>query len=137
MSRLTRKCIFNCVIWLFLFISFSVHALTLEKNPYPFSTTADAKRFFTLTKEIRCVVCQNQNIADSNAPLAQDLRNKVYLMVKEKKSNEAIKAYLVQRYGEFILFNPRLNKLTWFLWVFPFLGLFFALCLLHKVNRAS
>ncbi len=81
------------------------------------------KRFQALTKEIRCVVCQNQTIADSSAPLANDLREKVYKMVNEKKSNEEIKDYLVKRYGEFILMQPRFNKLTFILWAFPFIGL--------------
>lgn len=88
------------------------------------------ERFLALTKEIRCVVCQNQSISDSNAPLAKDLREKVYVLVEEKKSNEEIKNYLVKRYGEFILLKPRFNKLTLLLWAFPFIGLAFAAALL-------
>ena len=82
-------------------------------------TNADKERYTALTKEIRCVVCQNQNIADSNAPLANDLRKKVYMMVDENKSDNDIKDYLVARYGEFILLKPRFNKLTFILWLFP------------------
>lgn len=92
-------------------------------DSYPFTSAEDAARFDGLTKEIRCVVCQNQSIADSNAPLAKDLRLKIYNMVTEKKSDTDIENYLVQRYGDFILLKPRLNKLTAFLWIFPFAGL--------------
>jgi cytochrome c-type biogenesis protein CcmH len=75
-----------------------------------------------LINETRCVVCQNQTIADSNAPLANDLRGKIYQMVLEKKSDAEIQTYLVDRYGEFILFRPRFNKSTILLWVFPFVA---------------
>ena len=95
-------------------------AYALPENPYPFTAASDTKRFEILTKEIRCVVCQNQNIADSNAPLAKDLRAKIYYMMNDKKSDEEIKDYLVKRYGEFILLRPRLNQTTAILWTFPF-----------------
>lgn len=109
---------------IFLFFSLSAYA---ENYAYPFTSAQDAQRFNQLTQEIRCVVCQNQNIADSNAPLAQDLREKIYRMIKEQESNEAIKDYLVKRYGEFILLNPRLNQHTLLLWGFPFFALTFIL----------
>jgi cytochrome c-type biogenesis protein CcmH len=99
-------------------------------DAYPFQRVVDADRFQSLIKEIRCVVCQNQTIADSNAPLANDLREKVYHLVRDDKSNEDIKDYLVKRYGEFILLQPRFNKLTLLLWTFPFLGLAIALLML-------
>jgi len=110
------------LLWILLIAIFCLNMAHAE-NLHPFTAPDDASRFQQLTKEIRCVVCQNQNIADSNAPLANDLREKVYQMVLEKKSNKEIKEYLVKRYGEFILLQPRLNKLTFFLWVFPFLAL--------------
>lgn len=107
---------------------------SVSESPYPFTTASDATRFHELIKEIRCVVCQNQSIADSNAPLANDLRKKVYLMVTEKKSNQDIKDYLVKRYGEFILLEPRFNKLTFILWLFPFLGFIFVIVILFLFN---
>lgn len=109
-------------------------AFAMEENPHPFTSLTDEKIFHELTKEIRCVVCQNQSIADSNAPLANDLKEKVYRMVVEKKSKDEIKDYLVKRYGEFILLEPRFNKLTIILWLFPFLGLSFVLFLLVRVT---
>lgn len=98
----------------------------------------DKARYTALTKEVRCVVCQNQNIADSNAPLANDLRRKIYTMVEENKSDNDIKDYLVARYGEFILLKPRLNKLTLVLWLFPLISIVVVLGLFvrrHSGNR--
>lgn len=125
-------------IILFLLL-FSTTAFADEFDLYSFSTPQDASRYQTLVKEIRCVVCQGQNIADSNAPLATDLRNKVYLMVKEQKSDEQIKDYLVKRYGEFILYKPIMNKLTFVLWGFPFAAVtvLFALLGFSLSSRAS
>lgn len=94
-----------------------------NQDSYPFTSLAETKRFETLTKETRCVVCQNQNLAESNAPLAKDLRQKIYNMMIQKKSDAEIKAYLVSRYGEFILLRPLFNLSTLFLWTFPLLGL--------------
>ncbi len=105
-------------------------------SAYAIDDTAE-KRLANLTKEIRCVVCQNQNIADSNAPLAKDLREKVQQMIIDKKSDEEIKEYLVQRYGEFILLRPRFHSTTFLLWTFPFLGMlmgFFFLCRFVKLQ---
>lgn len=99
---------------------FAFHAKAESNHVYSFNSSKQAERFQALIKEIRCVVCQNQNIADSNAPLANDLRDKIYHMMIEGKSDQDIKLYLVDRYGEFILLNPRLTKLTLVLWLFPF-----------------
>jgi len=90
---------------------------------YPFASNQDAKHFTALTQEVRCVVCQNQTIADSNAPLALDLRKKIHAMLLANKTDAEIKSYLVERYGEFILFQPAFNKLTLILWLFPFLAI--------------
>lgn len=92
------------------------------------------KRYYDLTKEIRCVVCQNQNIADSNAPLAIDLRNKVLQMINDNKSNDEIKTYLVKRYGEFILLRPRFIATNFLLWCFPLLALSIAGYFLYRFS---
>lgn len=105
------------------------------QNPYPFTRQEDSERFSTLINETRCVVCQNQSIADSNAPLANDLRGKIYQMVIKKKSNEEIQQYLVKRYGEFILLRPRFHKLTVVLWAFPIIAIAFVLFFLFKLKR--
>jgi cytochrome c-type biogenesis protein CcmH/NrfF len=80
-------------------------------------------RYTTLIKETRCVVCQGQNLADSAAPLAQDLRKKIYTLILNHQTDEEIKNYLVQRYGEFILLRPTWHPATWLLWLFPWIAL--------------
>src|SRR5207247_53142 len=97
----------------------------------------DAKRFQALIETTRCVVCQNQSIADSYAPLANDLREKIYRMVLAKESNVQIQAYLVKRYGNFILFQPRFQWATFLLWSFPLLGLSIFLFLLKRCKRQN
>ncbi|MHB1221900.1 MAG: cytochrome c-type biogenesis protein [Gammaproteobacteria bacterium] len=97
-------------------------------------SSADQQRLTNFTKEIRCVVCQNQSIADSRAPLANDLREKIALMVTQHESDDSIKNYLVKRYGEFILLKPRLSKTTFVLWIFPFIGLGVIAWLLYSKN---
>lgn len=115
-----KKCLMRLIQLLFIIIALPAFA---AEDTYPFTSAKDAQRFSSLTQEIRCVVCQNQNIADSNAPLANDLRNKVYQMIVAKQSDLDIKNYLVKRYGEFILLEPRFSKFTVLLWLFPCLGL--------------
>lgn len=119
----------------FYFITQCSFAAVMDR--YTFDNQKDADRFNSLTKEIRCVVCQNQNIADSEAPLAQDLRDKISQMVKEKKSNEIIKNFLVKRYGEFILLQPLFNKSTILLWIFPLAGLGFIFLFFLKLRSVD
>lgn len=110
-----------CMLLVTLFLQTTVFAQTQEM--YAFNSPADSARFQALTETVRCVVCQNQNIADSNAPLANDLREKIYRMVLAQQPDSEIQAYLVKRYGEFILLEPRLTPLTLVLWTFPLGGL--------------
>ncbi len=88
---------------------------------YPFSTEKQHQQFESLITELRCLVCQNENLADSNADLAKDLRQQIYQMIQEKKTDAEIKNYLVVRYGHFILFRPPLQVTTYILWFAPFI----------------
>lgn len=124
------------IISLMMLTSFS-YAQTSSIDEHPFTSAADSDRFLALTGEIRCVVCQGQNIADSNAPLAKDLREKVYRMVLDKKTDAEIKDYMVKRYGEFILLQPRFNSLTSILWLFPLIGLAGALFFLARFVKRN
>lgn len=94
---------------------------------YPLETVKQEAQFNHLLKELRCLVCQNQDLADSNAGLAKDLRNEVYELVKMGKSDNEIIGFLTARYGDFILFNPPVKAMTVLLWfgpmVFMLLGL--------------
>ena len=80
----------------------------------------DEARFQHLTKELRCLVCQNQSLFDSPAELAADFRREIRSMMREGKSDEEIKAFLVARYGDFVLFRPTFEAKTWALWAAPF-----------------
>jgi cytochrome c-type biogenesis protein CcmH len=90
-------------------------------NPRPpvFRDHAEELRFRALTEQLRCVMCQNQSLADSNALIAQDLRKEVLGLMREGRSDEQIKQYLVARYTEFVLYQPRVGPSTWLLWFGP------------------
>ena len=78
-------------------------------------------RYETLTDELRCLVCQNQSIADSTADLATDLRRKVREMLEAGASDDEIRAFMTERYGDFVLYKPPVNATTWILWAAPVL----------------
>lgn len=86
-----------------------------------FDDPAEQARYEALINELRCLVCQNQTIADSNADLALDLRNKVAEQIAAGRSNEEIIDYLTARYGDFVLYRPPVQPNTWLLWSGPFL----------------
>ncbi len=88
---------------------------------YRFEDPEKEARYHTLISELRCVVCVSQNIADSNAELAQDLRRQTYEMVQQGSSNEEIITFMVQRYGDFVLYRPPLKSSTMLLWAGPFI----------------
>lgn len=104
--------------------------LFAAEDYYPFSLPRDQERFQTLTSELRCLVCQNENLAESNAALAIDLRNQIYKQMRMGQSNQAIIHYLVTRYGDYILYRPPFNVATLLLWTTPFLILFFGVAYL-------
>ncbi len=99
-------------------LSQSVHA---EIEVYQFKTPELELRYQNLTEELRCLVCQNQNIADSHAELAQDLRRKVYEKLNAGESNDQIIDYMTERYGDFVLYRPPFNLKTLILWIAPIL----------------
>jgi cytochrome c-type biogenesis protein CcmH len=90
-------------------------------DTYEFKDEAARERYRTLTEELRCPKCQNQNIADSDAPIAMDLRREIYRMLEEGRSNEEIVDFLVARYGDFVRYNPPVDARTWLLWYGPWL----------------
>ncbi|MCC4275939.1 cytochrome c-type biogenesis protein [Marinomonas communis] len=85
-----------------------------------FKSTEDQQRFRLLTEELRCPKCQNQNLEDSNAGIAIDLRNQIYTMINEGQTSEEIVDYMVARYGEFVLYRPVHDQSTAILWYGPF-----------------
>lgn len=99
-----------------LALSFSAFAAI---DTYEFKSETDRQRYRTLTEELRCPKCQNQNIADSNAPIAMDLRAEIYRMLDEGRSNDQIVEHLVLRYGDFVRYKPPLDARTLLLWFGP------------------
>lgn len=122
-----------------ILFSLSLTAWSAEDR-YPFATYDQQHRFTKLTSQLRCLVCQNQNLADSNAPLANDLREQIYQQIKQGQSDNDIINYLVTRYGDFILYRPPLKFATIGLWFTPlFLLIFsvgFLILYIHKKQRA-
>jgi cytochrome c-type biogenesis protein CcmH len=88
-------------------------------DPLPFKDHAEEVRFQKLTGELRCLVCQNENLADSNADLARDLRHEVFEQMQAGKSDAQIKQYLVDRYSDFVLYDPPVKASTLLLWFGP------------------
>ena len=127
-------------ILLFIYSLLSNFAYANDE-PVIFENKNLEERYYFLIEEIRCLVCQNQSLADSNAPLAQDLRNEIFKMIQENKSNIEIMEFLVERYGDFVLYRPPLKKNTWLLWFGPFLflviGFFVAVFVIKKQSKES
>jgi len=126
---------FFSVLLLCLLLAGTAQAgVTLEE--FKFSSKAEEQHFKDLIEELRCLVCQNQSLADSDAELAHDLRAEVYGMVQAGNSDEQIVEFLVARYGDFVLYNPPVKPSTYLLWFGPFvLLLIAALLLLRSVRR--
>ncbi|AMU98798.1 cytochrome C biogenesis protein [Xanthomonas citri pv. fuscans] len=94
-----------------------------DPAPLRYASADEEARFHALTAELRCVQCQNQSLADSNAQIAQDLRREVLALMHEGRSDAQIRQFLVARYGEFVLYRPRVESRTWLLWFGPLLVL--------------
>ena len=105
------------------------------QEPLGFDDPAQEARFKDLTEELRCTVCQNQNLADSDAPLAQDLRKEIHTMMTAGRSDEEIKSFLTDRYGDFVLYRPPMQGNTLALWVIPIALLFFGAVVVFFVVR--
>jgi cytochrome c-type biogenesis protein CcmH len=96
-----------------------------------FSDESMRARYQQLIQELRCPKCQNQNLADSNSPISQDLRAQVQRLLEEGMSDQEIKDYLKSRYSEFILYRPEVNQNTWLLWAAPILFVIFGLWVIY------
>jgi cytochrome c-type biogenesis protein CcmH len=108
-----------------LLLSGLVVASAIE--PFPFDSEVQERRFRALAEEIRCTVCQNQSLADSDAPLAQDLRRELFAMLQDGRSDMEIREFMVERYGDFVLYRPPLAGHTLLLWGGPIVLLLIAL----------
>ena len=116
---------------LLLLLSFWLPSLAKEAQPSAADPVLE-ERVNKLSKELRCLVCQNETLADSRADLAEDLRAQIREQMKAGKSDKEIVDYLTQRYGKFILYNPPVDPTTYFLWFGPFLLLLAGLFVLFR-----
>jgi len=122
------------IAWLLM--SFNAFAVI---DTFEFDSQEQRERFAMLSEELRCPKCQNQNLAGSNSGIALDLRTELHRMVISGQSTEQIKAFMVERYGEFVLYKPSVNSLTYVLWYGPFvlMGLGFILVIVMIKQRSS
>ena len=108
---------------------------------YDFASEKQEALFNKLSNELRCLVCQNQAISDSNADLAKDLRDEIYGMLQQGKSEAEIIDFMVVRYGDFVLYNPPMKPMTWLLWFGPALallaGFFFVVRIINKQKKSA
>ena len=123
------------IFLVFFLLACITSARATTSSIYEFSTNKHRHQFNELITQLRCMVCVNETLADSDASLAKDMRLQVYQMVKAGKTNKEIKHYLSTRYGDFILFKPPVNSTTWVLWFGPFLFLFIGFTILFGVVR--
>lgn len=105
--------------WLFAIWLMLAGSTCFAIDPMPFRDAAEEARFRALAAELRCVMCQNQSLADSNAPIAQDLRNEVLKLMQEGNNDEEIKAFLTERYTDFVLYRPAMHGSTLWIWIAP------------------
>jgi len=121
-------------VLLTLVVTFSSLSVATDKP----STAAREVRLKRLSTELRCLVCQNSTLADSDAELAQDLRNEIRTLIDDGKTDEEVVAFLVARYGDFVTFRPPVNANTALLWFGPFIMLFIgALVLILMLKKRS
>mgnify|MGYP000406566482 CR=1 FL=1 len=118
-------------------LAFLVSANAAPTDTYEFSDPVTELRYKSLTKELRCPKCQNQDIADSNAVVAKDMRHKTLELLKEGKSKQQVIDYMVNRYGQFAHYRPPMNIATLLLWLVPLGFVLLALMLLWRRSRTA
>lgn len=121
------------IIVLSLFISLTTLEAAVEVKT--FESQQQELRYKNLIEELRCLVCQNQNLAGSDAGLAQDLRKQVYKMIRAGDSDEEILDFMVTRYGDFVLYRPPFKATTFLLWIGPFIILAIGMLVLIRFIR--
>ncbi|CAK2129620.1 Formate-dependent nitrite reductase complex subunit [Vibrio crassostreae] len=111
---------------------------SIQVELFEFESPAQQQRAITLAKSLRCPQCQNQNLIESNSPIAKDLRLVVFNMVKAGKSNSEITQYMTERFGEFVLYKPAMGASTLLLWLLPIaLFLLFIYLSVKSVRKSS
>ena len=131
----------SLAILLLLFSMTVLAQKTTTQVPMVFANQLEQDRFDQLTQELRCLVCQNQNIAESNAELAKDLRLEIYTMLQKGQTEDEIVDFMVERYGDYVLYRPPFKPMTWLLWFGPLmifvLGIFYAIRFMKSQSSDS
>ena len=123
--------------YLLLFlISLLISVLNAEQL-ITFSDDAYLKRYQNLLEELRCPKCQNQNLADSNAPISNDLKEEIQRLLEQGLDDDDIKRALTERYSDFILYDPKFNKNTYFLWLAPFIVLLIGFWWIYSMSTKN
>ncbi len=116
------------------FGAISAHAVV---ETYQFRSEADQRRYRALIEELRCPKCQNQNLAGSDAPIAQDLRREVYRLINSGSSDQEILQYMLERYGDFVLYRPRFTLETLALWLGPVVLVLIGMGIWWRLSRTT
>ena len=124
----------NLVFLVLLLMSGSVNATS---DLVVFSDPSYAARYQSMILELRCPKCQNQNLADSNSPISQDLRAEVQRLLELGMTDGEIQQHLMERYSEFILYRPQVNKSTYLLWIAPIVILLIGIVIIFGLSRRS
>ena len=107
---------------LMVYLAASSFSLSLAKDAAPLADDpVMEQRLIAISEEMRCLVCQNESLAGSRSDLANDLRREIRNLIQEGKTDEQIRSFMVERYGDFVLYRPPVKPITWFLWVGPFI----------------
>lgn len=124
-----------CLVSMLLVMTLGVAQASIDV--YEFSSEDNRQRYLELTRELRCPKCQNQDIADSNAPIAQDMRREVHRLVEQGESSDSVVDFMVERFGEFVSYKPKVTPATYALWYGPFvfLGLGILVVVLVAMQR--
>ena len=118
-------------------VLFSATLFAFNSDVYQFDDKVTQKRYNALIKELRCPKCQNQNLADSNSQIATDLRREVYELLMQNKTDGEIVDFMVKRYGDFVLYRPKVSNLTYILWFGPAILLLFGVIVVVFVLKSS
>ena len=102
---------------------------------FEFASEENRERYLALTKELRCPKCQNQDIADSNAPIAEDMRRETHRLVEQGESHDDIVKYMVERFGEFVTYKPKVIPETYVLWFAPWVLLFLGVVIVVTMTK--
>ncbi|MBB1471837.1 cytochrome c-type biogenesis protein CcmH [Luteimonas sp. MC1782] len=138
MARTALLAFLACLLLAVLPPAPAIAQVVRDVAPLEFQDRAEERRFHALVSELRCVMCQNQSLADSDAAIAHDLRREVFDLMREGRSDAEIKTFLVERYGEFVLYRPQLGGGTWLLWFGPGIVLLLgAAALVHVVRKRA